>query len=150
MFVFFALSLLLYVWCSCSCGSANLRGRGCCHFCYSLLCTWCNFPLIPLYISKNRTNQWTVSASGFEDFFSFHWTTEWVTITKTDVPGINEHWNLVIESTVCLMDVVCVTDVLPAAVGINFEHVSSAAVMILALLLATPFSENSTRITCLI
>lgn len=146
MFVFYALSLLLYVWCSCLCGSANLRGRGCCHFCYSLFCTWCNFPLIPLYISKNRT---TNGQSVLQDLkiFSFHWTIEWVTFTKTDVPGINEHWNLVIE---CASWMLFVTDVLPAAVGMNFEHVSSAAVMILALLLATPFSENSTRSTCLI
>lgn len=54
------------------------------------------------------------------------------------------------ESTVCLMDVGWVKDKLPAAVKVNFiEHVGFAAVLIL-MLLATPFSENSTWSTCLI
>lgn len=57
----------------------------------------------------------------------------------TDVAGIKQRWNSVPP------DVDCVTYVLPAAVWKDFKHVSSAAVVILAMLLATPFSANSTQ-----
>lgn len=59
--------------------------------------------------------------------------------TPTDVAGIKQRWNSVPP------DVDCVTYVLPAAVWKDFKYVSSAAMFILVMLLATPFSANSTQ-----
>lgn len=109
----------------------NLRGEFCCRFRRYFFCMWCTFLLIPLYISKRMTTSGQSVLQGLKISFFYHW----------------KNW--VIESTVCLMDVGCVTHVLPAAVWMSMSVLLLWWFLAL-LLLATSFSENSTRSTCLI
>lgn len=109
-------------------------------FVHSFVCTWCNTHTFFCWWKETTFSQ----DSGCKDFFCLFGSFFFAISSLSEICPLvllvfEQQWNSVPP------DVDCVTYVLPAAVWKDSKHVSSAAVVILAVLLATPFSANSTQ-----